>query len=175
MVRVFVGAPKGSILRERLFHTISLGLVMYGLWLLLSGHYKPLLLALGAASCVLVVWVAHRMDVVDREGHPIHLSWRALPYWAWLGWEIAKTNVEVALIILNPKLPISPRLVRVRASQKTELGHVVYANSITLTPGTVTVDLVDGDLEVHVLTKAAADDLEGGNMDRRVTTMMGEG
>ena len=147
---------------------------MYGLWLLLSGHYEPLLLGLGAASCLVVVWIAGRMDVVDREGHPIHLTWRALPYWGWLGWEIAKTNVDVARIILNPKMPISPRMVRVKASQKSELGHVVYANSITLTPGTVTVDLVDGGLEVHALTKAAADDLASGEMDRRVTAMMGE-
>jgi len=121
-----------------------------------------------------VVWVAHRMDVVDREGHPIHLSWRVLPYWLWLTWEIAKTNVEVALIVLNPKMPISPRMVRVRASQKTELGQVIFANSITLTPGTVTVDLVDGGLEVHALTKAAADSLAEGDMDRRVCAVMGE-
>ncbi|MHA1569865.1 MAG: Na+/H+ antiporter subunit E [Alphaproteobacteria bacterium] len=149
--------------------------MMYGLWLLLSGHYEPLLLGLGAASCLLVVWIAHRMDVVDREGHPIHLTWRALPYWGWLGWQIAKTNVEVALIILTPKMPISPCMMRVRASQKSELGQVVYANSITLTPGTVTVDLVDGGLDVHALTRAGADDLASGEMDRRVTAMMGEG
>jgi len=159
-------------LAGRLFHTISLGLVMYGLWLVLSGFFKPLLLVLGALSCVIVLWVAHH--VVDREGHPVHLTWRALPYWGWLGWEIAKTSVELALIILNPKLPISPRLVRVRASQKSELGQVIYANSITLTPGTVTVDLVDGALEVHALTKAAADSLASGDMDRRVSAMMGE-
>ncbi len=160
---------------ERIFHTLSLSLMLFGLWLLLSGHFEPVLLGLGVASCVLVVWIARRMDLVDREGLSAQLTWRALPYWGWLAWQIVKTNVEVALIILTPKMPISPRMVRVRASQKSELGHVVYANSITLTPGTVTVDLVDGGLEVHALTKAAADDLASGEMDRRVTAMMGEG
>ena len=112
-------------MRERLSHTFSLSLVLYGLWLLLSGHLEPLLLGLGAVSCVLVVWLSHRMDVVDHEGQPIALTWRALPYWGWLASEIAKSSVEVTLIILNPRLPISPRLIRVQASQKTELGHVV--------------------------------------------------
>ncbi len=159
---------------ERIFHTLGLSLMMYGLWLVLSGHYTPLLLGLGVASCALVVWIVHRMDLVDREGLSAQLTWRALPYWGWLAWQVAKTNVEVARIILNPKMPISPCMVRVRASQKSELGHVVYANSITLTPGTVTVDLVDGGLKVHALTRAAADDLASGEMDRRVTAMMGE-
>ncbi len=161
-------------MRGRLFHTISLSLVLYGLWLLLSGHFEPLLLGLGVLSCVLVVWVSHRMDVVDQEGQPLALTWRALPYWGWLAWEIAKSSVDVTRIILNPRLPISPRLMRVRASQKSELGHVIYANSITLTPGTVTIDLADGELAVHALTRETAAALTDGEMDRRVTAMVGE-
>jgi multicomponent Na+:H+ antiporter subunit E len=154
--------------------SLSLGIVLAGLWLLLSGHYGALLLTLGIVSVIFVTFIAHRMDVVDHEGHPIHLGWRASNYFLWLGWEIFKANIDVARIILDPKLPISPTLVRVPSTQKTALGHVIYANSITLTPGTVTMDIVNGELDVHALTRGAADELETGRMDRRATLMEGE-
>jgi multicomponent Na+:H+ antiporter subunit E len=154
-------------------HAISLALVSFALWLLLSGHYVPLLLGLGALSALLVVTIALRMDVVDREGHPIHLSPKALLYWPWLAWEIVKSNVDVARRILSPSLPISPTIIHVRASQKSDLGKVIYGNSITLTPGTVAID-IDGDkIEVHALTREAAQALRDGDMDRRVTRLEG--
>lgn len=155
-------------------HAISLALVLFALWLLLSGHYVPLLIGLGALSVLLVVTIALRMDVVDREGHPIHLSLKALLYWPWLAWEIVKSNVDVARRILSPTLPISPTVIRLKASQKSELGKVIYANSITLTPGTVSID-IDGDkIEVHALTREAAQALRTGDMDRRVTRFEGD-
>jgi multicomponent Na+:H+ antiporter subunit E len=153
----------------------SLAGVLFGLWLLLSGHFEPLLLAFGAGSCLLVVAIAHRMDVVDREGHPIHIGHRGLLYWPWLLKEIAKSNLEVARLILHPKLPISPVLLQVSASQKTDLGQVIYANSITLTPGTVSVELEDGKILVHALTEAGATALEAGEMDRRVAAFESRG
>lgn len=149
----------------------SLAGVLFGLWLLLSGHFEPLLLGFGIASCLLVVAIAHRMDVIDHEGHPIHIWHRALLYWPWLLIEIAKSNIEVARLILHPKLPISPVLLQVSASQKTDLGQVIYANSITLTPGTVSVELEDGKILVHALTEAGATALEAGKMDRRVASL----
>ncbi len=155
-------------------HAISLALVLFALWLLLSGHYVPLLIGLGALSVLLVVTIALRMNVVDREGHPIHLSPKALLYWPWLAWEIVKSNVDVARRILSPTLPISPTVIRLKASQKSELGKVIYANSITLTPGTVSID-IDGDkIEVHALTREAAQALRTGDMDRRVTRFEGD-
>jgi len=128
----------------------------------------------GAVSCGLVVYIAHRMDVIDHEGHPSHLSLKILPYWAWLCWEIVKSNIDVAKVILSPKLPISPVMFKTKASQSQELGQVIYANSITLTPGTVTVGLVDGVLEVHALTVEGAEAVLTGDMDRRVCTVKGE-
>jgi multicomponent Na+:H+ antiporter subunit E len=155
-------------------HAISLALVLFALWLLLSSHYVPLLIGLGALSVLLVVTIALRMGVVDREGHPIHLSPKALLYWPWLAWEIVKSNVDVARRILSPTLPISPTVIRLKASQKSELGKVIYANSITLTPGTVSID-IDGDkIEVHALTREAAQALRTGDMDRRVTRFEGD-
>ena len=156
-----------------LIRAASLFVVLLILWLLLSGIYQPLIVILGVVSCAFVAWIAHRMDVVDREGHPIHLSWKAPIYWPWLIWEIVKSNIAVARIIIDPKLPISPRVLKVKASQVDELGHVIYANWITLTPGTVSIDLMDGWIEVHALAEPFATGLESGEMDRRVTKMEG--
>jgi len=139
----------------------------------MSGIYEPLILSFAVVSCAFVTWIAHRMDVVDHEGHPIHLTWRALIYWPWLLWEIVKSNIDVARIIINPRLPISPRVITVKASQRDELGHVIYANSITLTPGTVSLNLIDHHIEVHALNEAFAAGLESGEMDRRATEMEG--
>jgi multicomponent Na+:H+ antiporter subunit E len=156
-----------------MIHKGSLVGVLFGMWLLLSGHFEPLLLGFGAASCLLVVLIAYRMDVVDREGHPTHIWHRALLYWPWLLLEIAKSNFAVARLILHPNLPISPVLLQVSASQKTDLGQVIYANSITLTPGTVSVELEDGKILVHALTEEGATALETGEMDRRVVALEG--
>jgi len=157
--------------RGRLLHSISLGLVLFGVWLLLSGFFEPLLLGLGVLSCVIVVWIANRMDVIDHEGQPIQLGWRILTYWVWLAVEIVKANLDVARRILDPKLPIDPVLVRVKASQASELGQVIYANSITLTPGTVSMQVEGGEILVHAIAREMAEDLEGGEMDRRVTAV----
>ena len=84
-----------------------------------------------------------------------------------------KSNVAVAKIIVDPKLPISPCVIKVKASQADELGHVVYANSITLTPGTVSINMSDHEIEVHALTNEFAEEVESGEMDRRVTATEG--
>ena len=160
--------------RLLLLHRLSLGLVLCILWLLLSGYFfSALLLGLGLASAAAVVFIAHRMDVIDHEGHPVHLGWRAIIYLPWLLGEIVKANIDVARRIIQPSMPIRPNLLRVKASQKSELGNVIYANSITLTPGTVTVELDDGLLGVHAITAEAAEEVLSGEMDRRVTAMEG--
>ncbi len=155
--------------------TVALTICLAATWLLLSGHYDPLLLSLGAASCVLVAWIAWRMDVVDHEGFPIHLSWQAVLYWPWLIFEIIKSNIDVALVILRPSMPISPTVLTVKTTQGSELGQVIYANSITLTPGTVSLRVYDDKIDVHALTKAGADGIAAGEMDRRVTLMDASG
>lgn len=156
-----------------MLHNFSLGLVLFATWLLLSGHFEPLLIGLGIVSVLLVLYISHRMDVIDREGHPIHLGPRVFTYFPWLIWEIIKANIDVTRIILKRDMPISPTLFYVKGSQQSELGQVIYGNSITLTPGTITVDIVDGQLEIHALTRAAADELEKGEMDMRATRMEG--
>jgi len=153
---------------SKLQHAINLGLFLFAIWVLLSGHYTPLMILFGIVSTLFVVFLATRADLIDRETQPVLIKLSVLFYWVWLGREIIKSNIDVTRRILSPGLPISPTVFTVRAGQKTELGRVTYANSITLVPGTVTMD-VDGDVfTVHALTREAAADLKRGEMNRRV-------
>lgn len=158
-----------------MFHHLNRWLFYFGVWLLLSGYlHDPLLLGFGILSCTLCAIVAWRMDVLDPEKEPLRLrlmSLQAFLYWPWLLWQIVKSNIDVARIILDPKLPISPTMISVRPIQRTDLGRVIYANSITLTPGTVTTDLRGDTLDVHALTQSAADDVLAGDMGCRVAQM----
>jgi multicomponent Na+:H+ antiporter subunit E len=153
---------------SKLQHAFNLGLFLFAIWVLLSGHYTPLMLGLGVLSTLFVVFLATRADLIDQETQPMLIKPSVLFYWVWLGREIIKSNIDVALRILSPGLPISPTVFTVRATQKTELGRVTYANSITLVPGTVTMDVDEDVFTVHALTREAAADLKRGEMDRRV-------
>ncbi len=155
---------------------LSLVVMLFGVWLLWSGQYsieRTLVLVLGIVSCLAVAGIVRRMGIVDSEGHPIHLAIRAIVYVPWLLLAILRSNIDVALRILNPRLPVSPTLIRTRASQKTALGKVIYANSITLTPGTVSVDVEDDLVLVHALSRESAEELADGEMDRRVRAVEG--
>jgi multicomponent Na+:H+ antiporter subunit E len=152
---------------------VSLAVVLFLLWLGLSGHYTPFLVGAGAGAAILCVIVAARMGVADAEGHAVHLARGALTYFPWLFWEIAKSAWAVSKLILNPRLPISPTMTKVEASQRTTVGVVTYANSITLTPGTITTGVKDNVLTVHALARDGALDLEAGGMDARVSRFEG--
>jgi multicomponent Na+:H+ antiporter subunit E len=154
-------------------YALSSVVVLYGFWLLLSGYFTAFLMTVGAAAALGVVALSHRMDIIDREGHPIHLGWGALTYWPWLMVEIVKSAWDVTKIILNRRLPVSPVLVCTPTTQKTAGGVATYANSITLTPGTISVDVREGEILVHALTKEGAAGLLSGEMDRRVTRFEG--
>jgi len=150
---------------------VSLMVTLFATWLLLSGVYQPLYVGLGLISCAISVAVAVRMGVVDHESHPIHLTRRYPIFLLWLAKEIVVANIDISKQILKPRLDIQPRVIRVKSTQHNELGMVIFANSITLTPGTVTIDIDDGEMVVHALTANSAADLLGGEMDRRVTAL----
>ena len=154
-------------------YTVGLVLSLFGIWLLWSGIYNSLLISLGGISCIFVAFVAVRLDINDNEGSVIGLAFRMIAYLPWLIWAIAKANVDVTARILSPRLRINPKLVEIKSGQKTVLGQVIYANSITLTPGTVSVDVGEGRILVHALTSESAEDLETGEMDRKVTGLEG--
>lgn len=146
-----------------------------GFWLVLSGHYTLLLISLGVVSCVVVTWRNLHMDSLDGDLLPLGAAFRVGLYLPWLLKEIFLSNIRVARLILARQPRLDPVLVRVRASQRTDFGRFVHANSITLTPGTVTVATSGNHFDVHVLSAPDAPPNEGGAMDGRVRRLEGSG
>ena len=150
---------------------LRLGGTLTLLWLLLSGLFKAQLLILGALSVALVVWLSNRMRVLEHRGQPLHFRLvRVVGYWVWLLGQIMRSNVEVVRRVLpGGAAPIRPALRRVAANPDTELGRVVYANSITLTPGTTTISFTPADdILVHALHEDSLTELARGEMAGRV-------
>ena len=139
-------------------------------WVLWSGLYKPLLLGLGAFSCVLTVILAQRMGFFRHQAVLKVLP--SLPaYWWWLLREIVVSSIDVAKLILKPSLPISPVVVELQMKTQSDVARVILGNSITLSPGTVTLDMHEGKLLVHCLTSESARALQGGEADQRTAEL----
>ena len=150
---------------------LSLFLLLFAFWLLLSGHYDLWFMGLGFISSASAVFLARRMGIVDAEGLPLDLVPGLLRYAPWLFGTVIQANFDVARRILHPRLPITPTVIRVPAKQRTAPGRVSYANSITLTPGTISLEVSDDEIEVHALSVDAAEDLQSGEMGRRVVAL----
>lgn len=152
----------------------ALFLILLSVWLLNSGHYTLMMISFGVASCLFVVFLSLRMGIVDDEAEPVHLLPRAVVYLPWLVKEIFKSNIDVARRVLAPgRLRISPRIIEAGTTQHSELGRVIYANSITLTPGTVSIRVHGDSITVHAIADDVAEGLLEGEMDRRVTWFEG--
>ena len=154
-----------------MLHAFSLAIILSGIWWVLSGFTLVLILCLGAGSILFIIWICHRMDAIDHETHPIHLAIGCSTYFPWLVWEIVLANMDVAKAILKNNSSVRPRLMHIKASQVSEVGLVIYANSITLTPGTVTLDVEGQDFLIHSLTEGSYDGLLSGKMDQKVTAL----
>jgi len=152
-------------------HKISLTILLALFWLVNSGHYTFLIISLGAVSIAIVVLIAHRMDVVDHESQPIHLSLKYPSFGLWLIKEIVIANLTVVKHIWLGNKSITPTITSVKASQKTDVGKVIYATSITLTPGTVALGLVGDQIMVHSLVLENIAALNAGDMDLRVSQL----
>lgn len=150
-------------------HAISMVLGLFGLWLLLSGFYdNPLLIGFGVVSSIACVYIAARMELVDHESVPLQLKLGIVGYIFWLTAEIGKANWAVTRVILSRRLNLQQRMIHVPAQQKTDVGKVTFANSITLTPGTITVETDHEGFLVHALTDDAADHTALADMGARV-------
>ena len=147
--------------------SITLFIVLFGFWLLMSGYYTPLILSLGVISCLLCVYLTIKGKFLDNETLPIYFFPRLIQYTLWLIKEILKSNIQTAKVIIMKSE--EPELFSVTATQKTNEGKVTYANSITLTPGTVTTQIKNDIFEVHALTKDFGDDVRSSEMDKMVT------
>ncbi len=144
--------------------------VLLSTWLLWSGVYEPLTIGLGVASCAFVAWFTTRLEPGPQPKTDMGFWFRLLLYVPWLLKEIVIANLQVARVICSPSMPISPQMLRVPCGPKTPLGQTLYANSITLTPGTITLDLRDDTVLVHALSKGSSQ----GEMDRRCRHVEGQ-
>ncbi len=155
---------------NKTMHFLSMLIILASLWLLLSGHYTTILLALGFTSVLLVLYISIRMELFDYD-QPVLLVQIicVIPYWIWLIKEIVLSNIDVLKRILNPALPINPQLVDFKSSQQCNFSRVNYANSITLTPGTIAINIEGEYIAVHALAESGIEGLTTGEMDKRVS------
>lgn len=146
-------------------------LMLFVLWLLLSGIYSPLIIWLGVASSVITVFVVRRMNAATESNRlEIHLKpFAVIGYWIWLMGEIVKSNWAISKIILSPNMTLNKHHFNVPCTQKTDLGQATFANSITLTPGTITVDVEDGRFLVHAVSYSDDSLSALADMDARVS------
>lgn len=156
-----------------MLRTFVTALVLAAVWIAWSWHFEPLIIAFGAASVVLTVLTARRLGVLDEEGSPIEWAGRLLLFIPWLAWQVVLANIAVAKLILSPKMPLEPHLIRLPANQRTVLGQTIHANTITLTPGTISLDLRDGVILVHALDRVFADQDDSGTNDRMICWLEG--
>lgn len=164
-----MGTDKGSRNPvEPKMHYLFVAIALYLFWLLLSGHFTAFFLGLGALSVLLVSWLLRRMDRTDKEPITLHPSLGLLGYGGWLLWSVVKSNIDVALRIWNPSLPVQPTWGRLDTQVSSSLEKTLYANSITLTPGTLTTDVRDDHFLVHSLTPEGIEELREGEMERRI-------
>ncbi len=150
---------------------VLISAALFAYWLLLSGHYTPWLIGAGAVGAAGIVAFTRRMGCADEEAFPLRLVPAGLTYWPWLALESVKSGLDVTKLIVSPALPISPKLIRVKTTQDTAVGLTTYANSITLTPGTISVEVSERNkaIWVHAISADSAAGLDDGEMDSRVT------
>ena len=150
--------------------TIGIAIVFFALWLLMSGIFEPFIIGLGAASVLLTLFITSRMDAQDGDRVKLLLApVKYTRYLAWLMLEIARANWSVTKIILARDMPIRQHLFKTPYTQKTDVGQVIFANSITLTPGTITVETEDGHFLVHAVSWSEDDPDALADMDARIT------
>ena len=152
--------------------SLILFFILFSLWLLMSGHYNVLIVSLGIISCAFCVYVAKRGKLIDDEGLPIFFIPRLSNYLIWLFKEILISNLNTAKVIINGK--VEPETFTVKVSQVTDVAKVTYANSITLTPGTVTTKMQKDVFEVHALNSDFGNDVRTNEMDKKVTWLEGK-
>ncbi len=143
-------------------------------WLVWSGLYKPLLLGLGILSLALTLWLSVRMGLHRKEVYALDLVPRLLGFWARLLVDIVRSNFTVARIVLSPSLPISPTMVTLEPPLQGQVGRATLANSITLTPSTVTLDVHQGVFQVHCLTEESARETRDSDLAERLQRAVGD-
>lgn len=157
-----------------MMRALFLFLVLGVYWALLSGQFHNYFLIEAGVLCIaFVIWLAGRMGLLDDEGVPARYYPRLIPYVPYLAWQVILSNWDVLKRIWASDAPIDPRVARVPYATRSGFVTTTYANSITLTPGTVTIDVGERELLIHCLTKEGEDGLLEGDMERHAKTLEG--
>ena len=165
--------PQGS---PFLAHLITF-LILFCLWILLSGKFDLFHLSLGIISCVIITLFSGDLLFPDSKIKGLLFSWiRFLRYLPWLLYQIFLANLHILYLVFHPRMMelIDPKIIRFKSALTKELSLVTFANSITLTPGTITVYVsVDGDFHVHSIDEKSGEALPG-EMESKVSRAFGE-
>tara|TARA_Y100000591_G_scaffold64769_1_gene53306 strand:- start:1481 stop:1978 length:498 start_codon:yes stop_codon:yes gene_type:complete len=151
-------------------------LILFLFWYLLSGKNMVLLLSLGALISILIVIYQYKLKILDDESLPIAILPRAIIYWIWLYKEILLSSLFVSKLILRFPMNISPKYFKLKSNQKTTMGFNIYANSITMTPGTISVLTNNNDkvIQIHAISEETKSALLSGVMDQKIKKLMGD-
>jgi len=150
-----------------------LTLAMVAAWLTLSGYFIPMILTFGAISVAIVVWMCRRMNILDGETVPYMTIPQTVSYFVWLFAEIVKANMQVVKAVLSPDLEVSPTLVKIPLNTDADIAETMFANSITLTPGTVSVDMQPDHILVHALLEEMSAPEDFSEMEKRAAWAVG--
>jgi len=153
---------------------LVLAIVLAIYWFALSFYTIPLIVAFGVISVLLVIGLCARMKILDEETVPYLFTLPTAVYLFWLGKEIVKANVQVVKAVLSPDMEISPTMVKIPSTPRTEIGKTMFGNSITLTPGTVTVEMEEDEILVHALLTEMSDPKGFEDMAARAAWAVGE-
>ncbi len=150
-------------------------ILMFFFWILLSGQFSLILILSGIISILFVAYLSHDL-LIEKADIKVGITRivRFIKYLPWLFWQITLSNIDLVYRTLHPKMPIAPRIISLKNEYKTELGMVILANSITLTPGTVTIEVNKDEFIVHAIAKKPAESLLEGEMQARVMKIEGE-
>lgn len=151
-------------------------IVLFINWVIWSGLFDVFHLSLGVISCLLVTFMSHDFLFKRKEFalSDIAEAFRLIAYIPWLIWQIILSSIHVAKIVLRPDMPIDPHVVRYKYKLKKDISVTTFANSIILTPGTITAEIIDDEFLVHCIDKKVADDLFTGEMEDRIARVFGE-
>lgn len=145
-------------------------IILFVHWVIWSGMLDAFHLSLGVISCGIVTAMSHDL-LFQRQKfalRDITEAFRLIFYIPWLMYQIILSNIHVAKIVLNPEMPIDPKFIWYKSRLKKDISLAAFSNSITLTPGTITTDIIDGQYYVHCLDQKVADDLLAGDMEKKV-------
>lgn len=152
--------------------TISLSATLMIFWLLMSGIYTPLLIGLGIVSVALTMIIVHRMNIIDQETHPTHILRNLPKFIVYLFIDLIMSSITVVKLVWQVKKPITPTFSTYKIKLKTDVAKVIYANAITVTPGTIAIDLNGDEITVHALVKEGIDDLMTGEKETKVRQLV---